>query len=173
MIERESHFVEAMAQHLYSRGMPRMTARMWAWLLICEPPEQTAEQIAGKLGVSRGAVSGAARDLATARLVHRGKRRTDRREYFSVPAGLILRLIAGMDAVLRQGREIADEGLALVADRPPTARARLEEFRDVYAYFEREWPLVVERYLQGHPRRQASDVQDRAAADTPAPAISA
>ncbi|MFH1474295.1 MAG: MarR family transcriptional regulator [Chloroflexota bacterium] len=149
----EAAFVEQLGEHLYSRGMQRMPARMWAWLLICDPPEQTAEHLAGELHASRGAISGAARDLATVGLIRRGKRRGERREYFSAPPGSIRRLIIASAAVLAHGREIADEGLALLADRPPAARARLQEFRDAYAYYEREWPRVIERYLEERAER--------------------
>jgi hypothetical protein len=155
MDDHEAAFVEQLGQHLYSRGMQRMSGRMWAWLLICDPPEQTAGALSEALHASRGAISGAARDLATVGLIRRGKRRGERREYFSAPPGSIRRLIIASGTMLTHGREIADEGLALLADRPPAARARLQEFRDVYAYYEREWPLVVERFIDQRNGREA------------------
>jgi DNA-binding transcriptional regulator GbsR (MarR family) len=148
MTNDQAAFVEAMAQHLYGRGMRRLNARLWSWLLICEPPEQTAAELADALDVSRGAISGAVNDLAAARLIQRRTRRGERREEFSIPAGTVQRLISQMATVLRQGREIADEGLELLGDRPPPVRARLAELRDVYAYYETEWPTAVERYLK-------------------------
>jgi len=153
----EATFVETMTEHLYGRGMQRMAARMLAWLLICDPPEQTAAQLADALQVSRAAISGAARDLTTTRLVRRSVRRGDRREYFSVPPAQIRTLINAIPAVLSQGREIADEGLAAMADRPPGTRARLQEFRDIYAHFEREWPGVVQSYLRSTAAADADD----------------
>ena len=42
MTEGESRFVEEMGQMLASYGMTPMAGRMWGWLLVCEPPEQTA-----------------------------------------------------------------------------------------------------------------------------------
>ncbi len=156
MDDHEAAFVEQLGQHLYSRGMQRMSGRMWAWLLICDPPEQTAGALAEALHASRGAISGAARDLATVGLIRRGKRRGERREHFSAPPGSIRRLIIASGTMLTHGRELADEGLALIADRPPAARARLQEFRDVYAYYEREWPLVVERFIDQRNAREDS-----------------
>ncbi|HUT79112.1 MAG TPA: MarR family transcriptional regulator, partial [Polyangia bacterium] len=130
------------------RGMQRMAGRVWAWLLICEPPEQTADDLAQALHASRGAISGAVRDLTTVGLIRRARRRGERREYFSAPPDSIRRLILSGGSMLAQGREIADEGLTLLAARPPAVRARLQEFRDAYAYYEREWPRVIERYLE-------------------------
>lgn len=146
MNDHEATFVEQLGQHLSARGMQRMAGRAWSWLLICDPPEQTAEQLAEALHASRGAISGAMRVLTSAGFVHRGRRRGDRREFFSAPPGAIRRLVANGGTVMAQGREIADEGLALLADRPPEDRARLLEFRDLYAYYEREWPILVARY---------------------------
>ena len=53
-----------------------------------------------------------------------------------------------MGPVLTEGREIADEGLALLAGRPNADLDRLRELRDVYGYYEREWPGITERYLR-------------------------
>jgi len=155
MNDIEAAFVEAMTEHLYGRGLPRMSARMWAWLLICEPPQRTAADLVDDLHASRGAISGAARDLSAAGIIRRGRRPGDRRESFSVPPGSIRRLLARFAAVLVQGREIADDGLEMLAGRPPEARARLQEFRDIYAYYERELPAVIEGYL-GQPARDPS-----------------
>ena len=49
MTEEESAFVEEMGQALAGYGMTPMAGRMWGWLLICDPPEQTAGDIADAL----------------------------------------------------------------------------------------------------------------------------
>ena len=46
---------------------------------------------------------------------------------------------------LRQTREIAEEGLALIADRSPESQARLRDIRELYGFFEREWPAILDR----------------------------
>lgn len=153
MNEHEEHFVASLERHLVRRGLPPMPSRVWAWLLVCEPAEQTAEELATALHASRGSISGAVRDLERLRIIRRTRRRGERRERFHIPRGSIRQLVASMEGVLREGREIADEGLAAIAERPPEARSRLQEFRDVYAYYEQEWPAVIERYLQSRERR--------------------
>ena len=49
MTDGESRFVEEMGQMLASYGMTPMAGRMWGWLMICEPAEQTAAEIAEAL----------------------------------------------------------------------------------------------------------------------------
>jgi DNA-binding transcriptional regulator GbsR (MarR family) len=146
--EGESAFVEEMGQALATYGMTPMAGRMWGWLLICEPPEQTAADLAEALQASRGAISGTARMLTTAGMIRRTTRRGDRREYFSAPPEALDLLLEGAGRIYRRFREIAERGLDATADRPPASRRRLEELRDVFAFVEREVPAVVDRFLR-------------------------
>ena len=157
MTQGESQFVEEMGQFLGSMGMTPMAGRMWGYLLICDPPEQTAAQIAEALHASRGAISGTARLLAGPGLVRRTTRPGDRREYFSAPPEGLDSMLASAGAIYRQMREIAERGLAATAARPPAARARLQEFHDVMTFVEQEVPRVVGEFLRG----RAADQQRR------------
>ena len=148
MTERESAFVEEMGQALAAYGMTPMAGRMWGWLLICEPPEQTAADLAEALQASRGAISGTARMLATAGMIRRTTRRGDRREYFSAPPEAFDQFLANAGRIYRHFREITERGLAAIADRPPASRRRLEELHDVFAFVEQEVPTVVDRFLR-------------------------
>jgi DNA-binding transcriptional regulator GbsR (MarR family) len=155
MTPGESQFVEEMGQFLASLGMTPMAGRMWGWLLICEPEEQTAADVAAALHASRGAISGTARILATAGLIRRTTRSGDRREYFSAPPEALDSMLASAGAIYRQMREIAERGLAATADRPEPARARLQEFHDVMTFIELEVPRLVGQFL----RDRAADKQ--------------
>jgi DNA-binding transcriptional regulator GbsR (MarR family) len=143
----ESEFVEEMGQFLASLGMTPMAGRMWGWLLICEPAEQTAADVAEALQASRGAISGTARLLANAGLVRRSTRPGDRREYFSAPAEALDSMLMSAASLYRQMRRIAERGLAAIEDRPAESKARLEEFRDVMGFVEVEVPRVIARFL--------------------------
>ncbi len=136
-----------MGQFLGSIGMTPMSGRMWGWLLICEPAEQTAADVAAALHASRGAISGTARLLAAAGLIRRTTRPGDRREYFSAPPQALDSMLSSAGAIYRQMREIAERGLAATADRPPAARDRLQEFHDVISFVEQEVPRVIGRFL--------------------------
>ncbi len=148
MTPGEAEFVEEMGRFLASLGMTPMAGRMWGWLLICDPPEQTASDIAEALHASRGAISGTARLLSTSGLVRRTTRAGDRREYFSAPPEALDSMLSSAAAIYRQMRQIAERGLAATANRPPAARARLQEFRDVMAFVEQEVPTVIGRFLE-------------------------
>jgi DNA-binding transcriptional regulator GbsR (MarR family) len=152
MTPGESEFVEEMGQFLASLGMTPMAGRMWGWLLICEPAEQTAAEIADALQASRGAISGTARLLANAGLVRRSTRPGDRKEYFSAPAEALDSMLMSAASLYRQMRRIAERGLAAIEDRPAESKARLEEFRDVMGFVEVEVPRVIARFLADRNR---------------------
>ena len=150
MTEGESAFVEEMGQALAGYGMTPMAGRMWGWLLICEPQEQTAADLAEALHASRGSISGTARILASAGMIRRTTKRGDRREYFSVAPETFDQFLKGAGRIYRHFREISERGLAAIDDRPAASKARLQEFRDVFAFVEREVPTIVDRFLREH-----------------------
>jgi DNA-binding transcriptional regulator GbsR (MarR family) len=146
MTPDEETFVADMGQFLGASGMTPMAGRMWGWLLICDPPEQTADELATQLHASRGAISGTARMLQTAGLIRRTTRRGDRREYFSVPPGTFDALIIGAGKSFRRFVQLTGQGLELLRHRPPAARERLREVHDAYAFLDREFPALIQRF---------------------------
>ena len=153
-ITDEDTFIEAMARVL-AAGMPPMAGRICAYLAICEPPERTAAEIAERLHASRGSVSSMAQLLESIGLIRRGTKPGDRREYFSIPPDAARTLIDKNAEQMRSARQVLDAGLALMADRSPDSRARLRDLRDVYAFFEREWPALLDKLLAPHPETDA------------------
>ncbi len=148
MTPGESRFVEEMGSYLGALGMTPMAGRMWGWLLICDPPEQTAADMADALQASRGAISGTARILASAGMIRRTTRRGDRREYFSAPPEALESLLRNGGRIYTELGRIMDHGLTTIADRPPEARERLEEMRDVLAFIAQEIPRLVDRFFR-------------------------
>ena len=143
----QSAFIEEMGQFLGGYGMTPMAGRMWGWLLLCDPPEQTAAEIAEALQASRGAISGTARILASAGFISRTTRRGDRREYFSSPPEALDSMLSNASVIYRRLREIAEHGLAAAGDSP-SAEARLREFHDVVAFIEAELPRLIDGFLK-------------------------
>ncbi|MGZ6267508.1 MAG: MarR family transcriptional regulator [Candidatus Limnocylindrales bacterium] len=146
MTDEEAAFVEAMGQYLGGYGMTPMAGRLWAWLLICDPPDQTPAELAVALKASRSAISGAAASLAAAGMIRRIRRRGDRGEHFSAPPGTFDMLLRS--AGLAYGRlvQITSAGLAAVDGRPG-GRERLQEVHDAVAFVARELPVLFDRYL--------------------------
>ncbi len=136
MNEKLWEFVDATGVWISkSYGMPQMTGRVLAWLLVCEPVEQTAAQLAEALDASKGSISGATGMLVRARLVDRLHVRGERADRFRLRPEAWdeqLRDQPGTDearAVLAQGREA-------LAGEPDARLARLEELDAFYAWWQ-------------------------------------
>jgi hypothetical protein len=135
-----------MGQYMGSFGMTPMAGRLWAWLLICDPPAQTAGELAEALKASRGAISGAAALLSSVGMIRRVRRRGDRREHFSVPPGTFDSVLRSTGTVYGRLLAITSEGLAAVEGHPRGCE-RLLEVHDAVAFLARELPVLVDRYL--------------------------
>ena len=153
MNEQEAAFVEAMGHYMGSYKMTPMAGRLWAWLLICEPAEQTAAELAGSLQASRGAISGAAAFLSTVGMIRRVRRRGDRREYFSAPPGTFDSVLRSAGSAYARLVEITEEGLVATADRSPRSQARLQEVHDATVFIRDVFPDLVDEYLRARTAR--------------------
>lgn len=153
MREDEATFVDAMGQLMSAYGLGPMAGRVWAWLLICDPPEQTAADLAASLQASRGAISGAAAFLSASGLIRRMRRRGDRREYFSIPPGAFNSLLRSGTAYYERLVDITSAGLATMDGREPSARLRLEEVRDATQFIVESFPVALEGYLRERATR--------------------
>jgi DNA-binding transcriptional regulator GbsR (MarR family) len=146
MRPEEQAFIDHWSRILATEGMPPVTGRLWAWLLVCEPGDQTAEQIAHAIGASRGAISGAARMLEPSGLVLRTKRRGDRREYWRSAPDAVIRVLESKERQVRPSLDVLDVALAGLADRSDASLQRLQETRDLYAALAASFPAIVQQF---------------------------
>lgn len=127
-------------------GMPRMLGRVLGALMISDPPERSAEELAEALGASRGSISQTTRSLIQMGLVQRWSRPGERRDYFRIKPGAWGEIMRREMESLSEFRKMAERGLGLLSTEDPGARRSLEEMRDFYIYWEREMPAVLKRW---------------------------
>lgn len=154
-------FVEEMAHVFEQQGLFRMAGRVVAWLLICDPPDQTAGQLADVLQASKGSISAATRFLAPSGMVERFSRPGDRRDYFRVRPEVWSELGRRQATQYADTKKLAEKGLTLLDDATPARRKRLQEFHDFYDWLDRTMPALwdtwerereVNRDRHGHSR---------------------
>jgi DNA-binding transcriptional regulator GbsR (MarR family) len=118
----------AFAQHF---GLPPITGRILGWLLICDPPEQSAGEIADAIGASRASLTTSMRLLTAGELVRRRHRPGERTTYFRIDDDawekVIRQRIIGMASL----REITEDAMALVG--PDSERA--SRVKAAHAFF--------------------------------------
>lgn len=132
--DKKLQFVEEIGLILEKNDQPRIAGRIIGWLLICDPPHQSFDDLVEVLQVSKGSVSNMTRLMLQAGLIERVSLPGDRKTYFKV------RRDAWKHALERQLRfvhrlvDAAEEGLDLMEDDPPENRARLEQMHDFMSF---------------------------------------
>lgn len=145
-------FVEEVARYFEDAGWPRMAGRLLGTLLVAEPREQSAAQLAHRLHASRGSISTMSRLLISFDLVERRTRPGDRREYLRFRDDAWLKVMDEKARWITDLRRIGERGLQLFAGSDGPARESLSELVELMEYAEREWPPLMERW---HAERAA------------------
>jgi DNA-binding transcriptional regulator GbsR (MarR family) len=151
VVERD--VIDRIGAVLEHSGLTPVSSKIFARLLVCSPPEQSSENLADYLYVSRGAVSTATRMLMQIGIIERVRKPSTRAAFFRVVEGGWGKAMAHDALKVRLLREIADHALTQLADAHEARRFRLEEFRDFNAFFEIELPALIERWnaTRGEP----------------------
>lgn len=95
-------------------GLPPITGRILGWLMICDPAEQSAGQIADAIQASRASLTSNMRFLTAIGLVKKVRRPGDRVSYYRIEDDAWQKVIQRKLDSLSAFGEIADEGLDLV-----------------------------------------------------------
>lgn len=145
----EKHFVEEFGVTLEQTGLPRMAGRIIGWLLVSDPPHQSADQLREGLSASKGSISTMTRLLIQIGLIERISLPGIRRDFFRVRPGAWRNMVRrGLEDEIKMVRQLAEKALELLADRPAPTRQWLEDMRNVHVFLEQELPALLERWAQ-------------------------
>ncbi|HYD42546.1 MAG TPA: hypothetical protein VEB43_17090 [Anaeromyxobacter sp.] len=148
-------WVERLAMVLERDGLPRMAGRIFGWLLVCEPPEQSMEELAAAVQGSKASMSTMTRLLVQADLIEKVRLPGARRDGFRIRVGQWRRLWESRMQLVEETVELTERGLALLARRAPASRGRLEELHHQYRFMEEHLPALLERFDREHPAARA------------------
>lgn len=166
----ELTFVEEVAVAFEQGGLPRMAGRIIGWLLICDPPEQTSDQLARVLQASKGSISSSTRLLVPSGLVERMSRPGERRDYFRLRNEAWAELVRARLDQVTSFRELTQRGLALLADDAAARRARLEDVSSFYTWLDARlaelWTAWDEERPRPDPSRSGAERGDRPSGST-------
>ncbi|MGN9784185.1 GbsR/MarR family transcriptional regulator [Nonomuraea sp. ZG12] len=110
--ERLLRWVERVAAFCVEEwGLPPITGRILGWLMICDPAEQSAGQVAEAIEASRASLTSNMRFLTAIGLVKKVRRPGDRTAYYRIEDDAWQKVIQRKLESLSAFGEIADEGL--------------------------------------------------------------
>ncbi|QKG19107.1 transcriptional regulator TrmB [Actinomadura verrucosospora] len=139
---------EHLALVLAQGGLQKATARVLAAFMFADEDSVTAPDLAERLGISSGSVSGAIKMLSTVGLIERAPAPGSRREHYRVREGAWATLMSAQNGMVQAMFEAADQGIEAAGPDSPASR-RLAEMRDFYGFMFREMPALIERWRTG------------------------
>jgi DNA-binding transcriptional regulator GbsR (MarR family) len=142
----KKHYIEDVGLLFEQAGHPRMAGRIMGWLLICDPPHQSTSELAEVLAASKASISTMSRLLVQMGLIERVGVPELRRDHFRIKEGAWTELMRQHLEEIFTGRQLADRGLELLEGQSADSKQRMKEVRDLYSFFEREYPLLLERW---------------------------
>jgi DNA-binding transcriptional regulator GbsR (MarR family) len=153
--DEERNFVEEVGVVFEKTGLPRMAGRMFGWLLISDPPYQSPAELADVLMASKGSISTTVRLLAQLGLIERHVIPGERHDHFRLSDDVLQKTIRhGLEDEIKMFRELAEHGLKLMQDEPSVRREWLGQMRDRYAFLEKVFPTMMERYEKNRAKLQ-------------------
>jgi DNA-binding transcriptional regulator GbsR (MarR family) len=145
-------FVERFALALATIGMPRMPARVFAYVLADEAERYTAAELASALRVSPAAISGAVRTLVQARLLGREREPGARVDTYRVyDHDLWYTITAQREHLLVVFEQLAAEGAELLGPETPGGR-RMRETQEFYAFMRRKMDSLLQEWREHKTR---------------------
>lgn len=132
-------------------GTPRMVGRTLGWLLVCDPPEQSASELAEILQASKGSISTATRVLLRMGFIERVRFRGERFDRFRAQPEAWDEFF-WREEQFKTPRRVLRLGLDALADEPSARRARLQELDAIYDWWEQRMPKLREEYLADRRR---------------------
>ena len=152
--ERMIHGVERVATYFaVYNGLPPISGRILGWLMVCDPAEQSAAELAEAVGASRASLTNSLRVLTASGFVAARTRPGERSAYYHLRPDAWAEVARRRMASLASFTEITEEGLALLAADEKRAE-RVRAAHDLFEWLSTEIEPMWQRWY-AHDRRPA------------------
>jgi len=134
-------------------AFPPVTGRVIGYLAVCEPMQQTINEIADTLLTSRSAINNAMKQLEVQGLISRTRPAGSRSDLISFNpdawknSGFDPSEYIEMAALIREGLEILD-------NKPSTRREALESSVSLNEYLAERLPVIYKEFTAYHQQKQ-------------------
>ena len=146
MTEKTTEFVERFGLMWERLGSNRSVGRVLAWLMVCEPPEQAAGDIAQALQISQANVSTTLRTLEMLGLVERRSIPGKRPTFFRIPKGAWQKTTGSRLREFDDFMAAAAIGREVMSGQPSTSRERIDEMWDWASWWRERYGALVEEW---------------------------
>ena len=154
-------FVEEVGICFEGMSLPRIAGRILGWLFISDPPYQSIGELAEGLMASKGSISTMTRLLIQFNMIERFSLPGIRHDYFRIQPEGWHQLAKQRGEQIRVMRQLCERALELLKGESQDNREWLEEMRDMYAFFEQEFPTLLERWEQERKEKRVTSESTR------------
>lgn len=120
-------FIENIGLFFETQRLPRLAGRMVGYLLISNPPEQSAVEIGETLGMSKGSVSTMTRLLLQMGMIEKVSPFGVKRAYYRIHPRVSERLLLARQGEFEQLLHLVEQGLETLETEDETSQQRLAE----------------------------------------------
>lgn len=155
MNQNELAYVENVGRFFSNQyGLAPVVGRLAGWLLICEPPQQTIDEIAAALHASRSAVSGGASILEKQSWIVRTRAAGERADRVAMNPRTWEASLASPE--FSELAELANEGLTALEGDSSTRSARLREMAAFGEFLRDRLPELAAEWIAHRDALRAS-----------------
>lgn len=148
--ERRAAMLDKLAAVLEQVGFPHTIAKVYAALTVADGEGLSTGELIEELHISKASISNAMQFLVGTNLAERYRVRGSREAHYRIVKGVWGDILAKKFAATAYIRKAVEEAMDVVDS--PAACERLEEMRDVYAFFEAEFENVMDRFNERNER---------------------
>lgn len=141
-------YVEDFGLYFEQFGLARTAGRMLGWLLVCDPPHQTMDELVEVLQVSKSSISTTSRLLMYIGLVSKVSFPGERKDFYRISDDAWVQGWEAKNNQTTEMKQMATRGLELLPEDETERRERLQEMHDLYAFLEAELPKLTQRWLE-------------------------
>ncbi|BBY10285.1 GbsR/MarR family transcriptional regulator [Mycobacterium marseillense] len=154
MSPEEAEFVDRLGLFFELLGATRTMGRLYGWLLICDPPQQSLTALAAALSVSKASISTVARQLLEGGMVERLPS-PNRQHLYRVTPGGFTSVLETQLSLMRRGIEPAEFALSVLGEDRAEQRQRVEDFRDFCEFCTQAYrDQLMEMWMQYRAKRK-------------------
>jgi hypothetical protein len=155
-MDKEREFIEEFALCFEQTGWLRMDGRILAWLLICEPPHQSFNELVAVLQASKSSISTSTRQLIRAGWIERISFPGERRDYYRLRPDFCTAAIKYFVALAEGFGRLTAKGLGLLAGSPQQRLGRLAEAHDIFLFMKQEMPKLLGNWKERFHKKAES-----------------
>jgi DNA-binding MarR family transcriptional regulator len=160
-IDKVLTYADHMGRSLARRyGYPPVTGRVIGYLSVCEPAEQSINDISEALLTSRSAINNALKTLEAQKLITRTRPAGTRSDIVSISP--VIQENAGFEPdEYEETARLAREGLALLEGASAERRQPLEAAASLGDFLAERLPQLYEEWKEYHSKAQAAKSKEK------------